>query len=85
MYTHPYSVWDAEAAKLRFMRSSADEARILSHHTEKLSVTHTELPASATKLYSGKVRDVYQCKDSTTLCLVATDRQSAFDRILAGQ
>ena len=44
------------------------------------TVTHTELPG-LTCLHRGKVRDVYVVDDATLL-FVATDRISAFDRIL---
>jgi hypothetical protein len=64
-------------------RSAEQEALILQAHSRGSSVTETSLPPTAKKLYSGKVRDVYECKDGATLALVATDRQSAFDRILA--
>lgn len=42
-------------------------------------ITETDLPVG--KKYRGKVRDVYDIGDK--LILVTTDRQSAFDRILA--
>lgn len=44
------------------------------------TVTHTDLPG-LTRLHRGKVRDVYEV-DAETLLFVATDRISAFDRIL---
>ena len=65
------------------LRSPADESKIAEQHSAKLCMTGCALPETANKLYSGKVRDVYETADGSKLCLVATDRQSAFDRILA--
>lgn len=42
-------------------------------------LTETHLPLS--NKYRGKVRDTYECENS--LIMITTDRQSAFDRILA--
>lgn len=47
----------------------------------KNTLTKTTLPAPFQKIHSGKVRDTYTYEDKRIL--VTTDRQSAFDRILA--
>ena len=52
-----------------------------SHIRQELNNCLTETKLSVGEKYRGKVRDVYDAGDK--LFLVTTDRQSAFDRILA--
>lgn len=55
-----------------------DRARIQAQQTQCLTETHFE---QLGKRYQGKVRDTYDLGDR--LAIITTDRQSAFDRILA--
>ncbi len=50
-------------------------------HVLPYCLTETELPFAVSQKYRGKVRDTYDLGDK--LLLVTTDRQSAFDRVLA--
>jgi hypothetical protein len=53
------------------------------HHQieQALTQTLTQTSLAAGKKYQGKVRDTYALEDK--LILITTDRQSAFDRVLA--
>ena len=57
----------------------------VSQYKDRISVelnnTHTETELGSAKKKTGKVRDQYDLGNA--LALITTDRQSAFDRVLA--